>query len=153
MTVTAEIHQFVLHDMHDQPALRVRREDPDAPFKGRLAVLKTGAQGPNGVLMGLFDKDHHKATKQVIAWSRFKIPDEKYHWYMIRRTGAEAALQGKNEAQVYLENWKIGAKLPISYKGKYDCWLLVKAQGPRYVEGSTKENMIFLSRVLLVPVK
>ena len=72
---------------------------------------------------------------------------------MIQRTGPEAALQGKTGAQVYLENWKIGANLPKSYKGKYECWLLVKAQGPRYVEGSTKENMIFLNRVLLVPIK
>lgn len=54
---------------------------------------------------------------------------------------------------VYLENWKIGARLPKSFKGKYDCWVQIRAQGPYYVDGSEKENMLFLNRILLVPIK
>ena len=60
---------------------------------------------------------------------------------------------GDHGSQVYLENWKIGARLPKSFKGKYDCWVLIKAEGPRYVEGSTKGNKVFLNRVLLVRLK
>ena len=133
-----------------------RVDDPEAPANGKTVVLKPAPntkKHEGGVLMGVYDKVYHKATKKVIGWCRVKIPDEKYHWYKIRRTSKDGEFSGEDRVTVYLENWKIGARLPKSFKGKYDCWLLVKAQGPLYVDGSAKENMIFLSRVLLVPVK
>ena len=66
----------------------------------------------------------------------------------------DAEFQGSvHGTQVFLENWKIGARLPKTFKGKYDCWVLVRAQGPFYVDGSTKENKLFLKKVILVPVK
>ena len=43
--------------------------------------------------------------------------------------------------------------MPADVKGKYDCWILVKVQGPFYVAGSDKENKLFLARVLLIPLK
>lgn len=132
-----------------------RADDPEAPANGKTVVLKPApnTKKHEGVLMGVYDKVYHKATKKVIGWCRVRIPDEKYHWYKIPRTSKDGEFSGEDRVTVYLENWKIGARLPKSFKGKYDCWLLVKAQGPLYVDGSAKENMIFLSRVLLVPVK
>ena len=43
--------------------------------------------------------------------------------------------------------------MPADVKGKYDCWILVKVQGPFYVAGSAKENKLFLAKGLLVPLK
>ena len=107
-----------------------------------------------GVRMEVYDKAYYEMTKKDIASCHYKIPDEKYHWYKIRRTSGNAAFQGsKHGATVCLENWKIGARLPKTFKGKYDCWVLVKAEGPLYVDGSTKENKVYLSRVLLVSIK
>jgi len=132
-----------------------RADDPEAPTNGKTVALKLSPDTKTygGVLMGIYDPVYHKATKKVIGWCRVRIPDEKYHWYKIRRTSKDGEFSGEDRVTVYLENWKIGARLPKSFKGKYDCWLLVKAQGPLYVDGSAKENMIFLNRVLLVPVK
>ena len=60
---------------------------------------------------------------------------------------------GANTTKLYLEDESIGAYAPKELKGKYDCWMLVKAEGPLYVDGSTKKNKVYLSRILLVPVK
>ena len=105
--------------------------------------------------MGVYNKKYDEMTKKVIAWSRPKIIDEKYHWYKIRRTSNEAAVpqDTPHNTVIYLEDWKIGARLPNTITGKFDCWVLVKAEGPLYVDGSTKENKVYLSRVLLVPIK
>ena len=133
-----------------------KANDPEAPAKGKTVVttLPKDAKKRGGVGMGVYDRVYHNATKKVIAYSRHKIPDEKYHWYKIARTSSDVEFQGNRfGVTVYLENWEIGARLPQTIKGKYDCWVLVKAEGPLYVGGSNKENKIYLSRVLLAPVK
>lgn len=132
-----------------------KADDPEAPEKGKTVVLKLPANAKKygGVGMGIYDKGHPD-KQRVLAYSRHKIPDEKYHWYKIKRTRADAEFSGSNYGiTVYFENWKIGARLPNTITGKYDCWVLVKAEGPLYVDGSTKENKVYLSRVLLVPIK
>ena len=124
---------------------------------GKAAVLipsPNAKKNDAGIRMEIYDKAYHEMTKRYIASGRHKVPDEKYHWYKLKRTDENAAFQGsKHGAVVCLENWKIGARLPKTIKGKYDCWVLVKAEGPLYVDGSTKENKVYLSRVLLVPMK
>ena len=132
-----------------------KADDPEAPEKGKTVVLKLPANAKKygGVGMGIYDKGYSD-KQRVLAYSRHKIADEKYHWYKIKRTRADAEFSGSNYGiTVYFENWKIGARLPKTFKGKYDCWVLVKAEGPLYVDGSTKENKVYLSRVLLVPIK
>ena len=132
-----------------------KADDPEAPEKGKTVVLKLPANAKKygGVGMGIYDKGHPD-KQRVLAYSRHKIADEKYHWYKIKRTRADAEFSGSNYGiTVYFENWKIGARLPKTFKGKYDCWVLVKAEGPLYVDGSTKENKVYLSRVLLVSIK
>ena len=132
-----------------------KADDPESPTgKAVVFVPAKNAKKYGGVGMGVQDSKYYNKTKKVIAWSRFKPKDEQYHWYKIKRTGADAEFQGgTNNARLYLENWTIGAWVPKDITGKYDCWTLVKAQGPFYVPGSTKENKLFLARVLLVPVK
>ncbi len=127
-------------------------DDPESARGKAVAVqpAKDAKKYP-GILMGVYDKEYMKLKKNVVAISRYKAKDEKYHWYQIKRAG-DSALQGTPDAVVYLENWKIGARLP-NLKGKYDFWISVKAQGPYYVDGSRKENKLFLDQVLLVPVK
>lgn len=131
--------------------------DPEASAKGKTVakVFPANAKKYGGVNMGVYNKKYDEMTKKVIAWSRPKIIDEKYHWYKIRRTSNEAAVpqDTPHNTVIYLEDWKIGARLPNTITGKFDCWVLVKAEGPLYVDGSTKENKVYLSRVLLVPVK
>ena len=132
-----------------------KADDPEYP-QGKVVVFTPAKNAKNygGIGMGVFDKKYYDETKKVLAFSRPKPVDEKYHWYKIQRTGKNVEFQGSpHGATVYLENWKIGARVSKDFKGKFECWVLVRAQGPFYVAGSTKENKVFLSRVLLVPIK
>ena len=109
-----------------------KADDPESPT-GKAAVYTPAkiAKKYSGIGMGVQDRKYNRKTKKVIGFSRPKPQDEKYHWYKIKRTGAEAEFQGgANNARLYLENWSIGAWVPKDLKGKYDCWVLVKAEGP-----------------------
>ena len=125
-------------------------EDPESPTgKAAVYVPAADAKQYGGIGMGVYIK----STKQVVGFIRPKPLNEKYTWYKIpRNRDKDAAFPGgKYDSQIYLENWRIGAWVPADLKGKYDCWILVKAQGPFYVEGSEKENKLFLARVLMIP--
>ena len=132
-----------------------KEADPESPTgKTGIYIPAKGNKKYDGINMGVFDKKYHKTAKDVIAFSRHKPKDESYHWYKIARRKADPEFQGgAYNTQIYLENWKTGAWVPADLKGKYDCWVQIKAQGPYYVDGSTKENKLFLRRVLLVPLK
>lgn len=129
--------------------------DPGSPTgKAVIFIPAKNAKNYGGIGMGVYDKKYYQEKKKVLAWSRYKAPDEKYHWYKIRRTGKDVRFSGTGpQPQIYLENWSIGAKVPVKYVGKFECYVYVKAQGPFYVKGSTKENKLFLARVILVPIK
>ena len=125
-------------------------EDPESPTgKAAVYVPAADAKQYGGIGMGVYIK----STKKVVGFIRPKPLNEKYTWYKIPRNRDKDAefLGGKYDSQVYLENWRIGAWIPNDLKGKYDCWILVKVQGPFYVEGSEKENKLFLARVLMIP--
>ena len=126
-------------------------EDPESPTgKAAVYVPAENAKKYGGIGMGVYIK----STKQVVGFIRPKPANEGYNWYKIPRRAKDAEFPGgKYDSQIYLENWRIGAWVPADLKGKYDCWILVKAQGPFYVEGSEKENKLFLARVLLIPLE
>ena len=128
-----------------------KADDPESP-RGKAAVFTPAknAKKYGGVGMGVYIH----STKKVAAYSCHKPKDEKYHWYKIRRQADDIEFPGgKGTTQLYLANWTIGAGIPANVKGKYDCWVSLKAQGPYYVDGSTKENKLFLDRAILVRLK
>ena len=128
-----------------------KANDPESPTgKAAVFVPAENAKNYGGIGMGVYTK----SNKQVVGFFRRKAANEKYTWYKIPRRAKDAEFPGgKYDSQIYLENWRIGAWVPADLKGKYDCWILVKAQGPFYVEGSEKENKLFLARVLLIPLE
>jgi hypothetical protein len=89
----------------------------------------------------------------VVGYNLVKPKDEKYHWYKVSRRNDADFPGGKYNTKLYMANWTIGAWMPENLKGKFDCWASVKAQGPLYVPGSTRENKLFLDAVLMVPLK
>ena len=128
-----------------------KADDPESPTgKAAVYVPAKNAKNYGGIGMGVYTI----SKKQVVGFIRPKAANEKYNWYKIPRKGKDIEFPGgRHNTQVYLENWRIGAWVPADVKGKFDCWILVKVQGPFYVAGSTKENKLFLARVLLVPLK
>ena len=128
-----------------------KADDPESPTgKAAVYVPAENAKNYGGIGMGV----RNRKQKEVVGFSRPKPLDEKYRWYKIKRRNKDVEYRGgAYNTRLYLENETIGAWVPKDITGKYDCWALVKAQGPFYVQGSTKENKLFLARVLLVPVK
>ena len=124
-------------------------EDPKSPNgKAAVYVPEKDAKGYDGIGMGVYIK----STKQNVGYAHPRPQNEGYNWYKIPRQNKDAEFPGgKNNSQVFLETWRIGAWVPENLKGKFDCWVLVKAQGPFYVPGSVNENKLFLASVLLVP--
>lgn len=128
-----------------------KADDPESPTgKAAVYVPAKDAKNHGGIGMGIYTR----SKKQVVGFVRPKADNEKYNWYKIPRREKDIEFPGgRNNTQVYLENWQIGAWVPEDVKGKFDCWILVKVQGPFYVAGSDKENKLFLARVLLVPLE
>ena len=128
-----------------------KMDDPESA-RGKAAVFTPAKNTKNygGFSMGIYTKN----PKQVVGYSLVKPKDEKYHWYKVSRRNNDLVFPGGSyNTQLYMANWTIGAWMPANVKGKFDCWASVKAQGPLYVPGSTKENKLFLDAVLLVPLK
>ena len=128
-----------------------KEADPESPTgKVGVYVPAENAKKYGGIGMGVYTV----SKKQVVGFIRPKAANEKYNWYKIPRRKKDIEFPGgRHNTQVYLENWRIGAWVPADVKGKFNCWILVKVQGPFYVTGSKKENKLFLARVLLVPLK
>lgn len=128
-----------------------KADDPESPTgKAAVYIPAQNAKNYGGIGMGVYTV----SKKQVVGFIRPKAANEKYNWYKIPRRGKDIEFPGgRHNTQVYLENWRIGAWVPEDVKGKFNCWILVKVQGPFYVTGSKKENKLFLARVLLVPLK
>ena len=128
-----------------------KEDDPESPTgKAAVYVPAENAKNYGGIGMGV----RNRKQKEVVGFSRPKPLDEKYRWYKIKRRNNDVEYRGgAYNTRLYLANETIGAWVPKDITGKYDCWALVKAQGPFYVNGSTKENKLFLARVLLVPMK
>ena len=128
-----------------------KTKDPESPTgKAAVYVPPKNAKNYGGIGMGIYTK----SNKQVVGFFRPKAGNEKYTWYKIPRRGKDIEFPGGTKnTLVYLEDWRIGAWVPSDAKGKFDCWILVKAQGPFYLAGSSKDNKLFLAKALLVPLK
>ena len=130
---------------------RIKKADKEA-FNGKAAVQvpdekKAKKNFFNG---GVSCQKLYREQKKVVAYKAWKSfpKDEKYHWYKIPNHGSS---NGKIEekAHIYLGNWRSGCYLH-DYKGNFEYWVSLKFQGPFYVEGSQKENGVYLDRVILV---
>ena len=65
-----------------------KAEDPEAPgSKVVVYIPSKNAKKYGGFQVGVYDKKYSEMTKKVIAYSRHRPADEKYHWYKISRTG------------------------------------------------------------------
>jgi len=130
-----------------------RVKDPESDQKVSVVMepAKNAKKYP-GVLMGVYDPGHKKVNRAVIAVTRVKIKDEKYHWYKIPSLPHALDLSGDQRILIYFENWSIGCYLP-KFKGKYEYWVSVRAQGPYYVDGSAREDKLFLDQVIVVKIK
>ena len=130
---------------------RIKKADKDA-FNGKAVVqvpdVKTAKK--NFFNGGVSCQKLYREQKKVVAYKAWKSfpKDEKYHWYKIPNHGSS---NGKIEerAHVYLGNWRSGCYLH-DFKGNFEYWVSLKFQGPFYVEGSQKENGVYLDRVILV---
>lgn len=83
---------------------------------------------------------------------REEIPrDEQYHWYLAGTFTATPT------TYIYAHHsWRLAQRLFMAYNGAlpdqhtYQAWLSIKLQGPDYVPGSTKTNMMAVDRMILV---
>lgn len=80
-----------------------------------------------------------------------KLPkDEKYHLYKIGRFNVGPKTYLWTHKSWIMQNYLSQAYDALDPEKDYDIYVSFKVQGPAYVEGSKKENAIFMDRIILV---
>jgi hypothetical protein len=77
--------------------------------------------------------------------------DEKYHWYKVGKTKLTARTQ-----LIFHPSWILSQRCsnavydPLEPNAEYEFYASVKVTGPAYVNGSKKDNAVYLDRVVFL---
>lgn len=149
------------HCKEKKPDINIVVDDPDSPV-GKAVKAKGGKTTVHGVKAkdgwvwaSLFAIHDGRMPRGTVAYRVKKIPqDEKYHWYKMP--------QPLNCVQGFIPFWGLYGYLNMDLSTLYryvdgrddmnvwDIYFSAKFTGPDWVKGSTKENAVWLDRIVAV---
>ncbi len=146
----------IVYGFEKTPSAGIPVEDADAPDgKAYSIAAKWTPQAniskhANKVVFGMYEQANAYYVSNCSVPKENLPQDEKYHWYYVGNTALSPNLI------VYIHwTWELNVQPGKFYDEKtpkqfYDIYILLKAQGPAYVKGSTAINDIRVARMAFI---
>ena len=119
-----------------------------------LAALWTPEENKDrhdrGVVFGMYEQANAHYVSNCTVPADILPQDERYHWYHVGKTALYPRLV------LYIHwTWELNVQPNKYYDAnnpnqEYDIYILLKAQGPKYVKGSTQINDLRVARMAFV---
>ena len=155
--------EFAMYDVIQIPAYGTcdpqdLTDDPDAAFGKAVKLGKVDPQWDHTkypMLFGIYDNTTRQYIRERIILPNEIPQDEKTYrlYHIVRHTP-----NGFHKEQFYgHKSWRLNIRYlykklwdPIDDGREYDIYISCKMTGPAYVKGSTKENAVYVDKLLAV---